>query len=105
MSELLPALDTLKKGRIIDLTHLVHDEIPRFGPFPKMTQETLYTVPDAGFDVERVSFVTQYVTHIDAPEHFVEGHRRLDKIELEELMLPLYVLHFEEEVAKNPEFS
>ena len=62
-------------------------------------------MPDAGFDVERVSFVTQYVTHIDAPEHFVEGHRRLDKIELEELMLPLYVLHFEEEVAKNPEFS
>lgn len=37
MSELLRVLDTLKKVRIFDLTHLVHDEIPRFGTFLKMT--------------------------------------------------------------------
>lgn len=104
MSDILRALEILKKGRIVDLTHLVHNEIPRFGPFPKMTQETLYTVPESGFHVERVSFVTQYGTHIDAPEHFVEGRRRLDAIELDELMLPLYVLHLEDEVAKNPDF-
>ena len=55
MSDILRALEILKKGRIVDLTHLVHDEIPRFGPFPKMTQETLYTVPESGFHVRAIS--------------------------------------------------
>lgn len=104
MSDIVRALEVLRSGRIVDLTHTVHTEIPRFGPFPKMTLETLYTVPESGFHVERVSFVTQYGTHLDAPEHFVENRRRLDAIELDELMLPLYVLHFEKEVAENPDF-
>ena len=104
MSDIVRALEVLRTGRIVDLTHTVHTEIPRFGPFPKMTLETLYTVPESGFHVERVSFVTQYGTHLDAPEHFVENRRRLDAIDLDELMLPLYVLHFEKEVAENPDF-
>lgn len=33
MSDILRALEILKKGRIVDLTHLVHDEIPRFDRF------------------------------------------------------------------------
>lgn len=48
--------------------------------------------------------MTQYGTPVDAPEHFVEGRRTLERIELEELMLPLFVLYFEDKVAANPEF-
>lgn len=93
---IVDALGVLKAGRIVDLTHLVHPGIPRFGPFPAMKTETRYTVAESGFHVEEVSFVTQYGTHVDAPEHFVEGRRTLERIELEELMLPLFVLHFED---------
>lgn len=101
---IVDALGVLKAGRIVDLTHLVHPGIPRFGPFPAMKTETRYTVAESGFHVEEVSFVTQYGTHVDAPEHFVEGRRTLERIELEELMLPLFVLHFEDKVAADPEF-
>lgn len=101
---IVDALGVLKAGRIVDLTHLVHPGIQRFGPFPAMRTETRYTVAESGFHVEEVSFVTQYGTHVDAPEHFVEGRRTLERIELEELMLPLFVLHFEDKVAADPEF-
>ena len=101
---IVDALGVLKAGRIVDLTHLVHPGIQRFGPFPAMRIEPRYTVAESGFHVEQVSFVTQYGTHVDAPEHFVEGRRTLERIELEELMLPLFVLHFEDKVAADPEF-
>ena len=82
----------------------VHPGIQRFGPFPAMRIETRYTVAESGFHVEEVTFVTQYGTHVDAPEHFVEDRCTLERIELEELMLPLFVLHFEDKVAADPEF-
>ena len=81
---IVDALGVLKAGRIVDLTHLVHPGIQRFGPFPAMRTEPRYTVAESGFHVEQVSFVTQYGTHVDAPEHFVEGRRTLERIELEE---------------------
>ena len=81
---IVDALGVLKAGRIVDLTHLVHPGIQRFGPFPAMRIETRYTVAESGFHVEQVSFVTHYGTHVDAPEHFVEGRRTLERIELEE---------------------
>ena len=77
---IVDALGVLKAGRIVDLTHLVHPGIQRFGPFPAMRIETRYTVAESGFHVEQVSFVTQYGTHVDAPEHFVEGRRTLERI-------------------------
>ena len=101
---IVDALGVLKAGRIVDLTHLVHPGIQRFGPFPAMRTETRYTVAESGFHVEQVSFVTQYGTHVDAPEHFVEGRCTLERIELEKLMFPLFVLHFEDKVAADPEF-
>lgn len=33
---IVDALGVLKAGRIVDLTHLVHPGIQRFGPFPAM---------------------------------------------------------------------
>ena len=63
---IVDALGVLKAGRIVDLTHLVHPGIQRFGPFPAMRTEPRYTVAESGFHVEQVSFVTQYGTHVDA---------------------------------------
>ncbi|MGI0406028.1 cyclase family protein [Helicobacter himalayensis] len=103
-SQIVQALEILQKGKWVDLTHAVNEEIPRFGSFPKLEKETLYTVKNDGFFVYKSSFVTQYGTHIDAPIHFVEGKRSLEQIELKELILPLVVINKEKEVNKNPDF-
>ncbi|MDY5223642.1 MAG: cyclase family protein [Sutterella wadsworthensis] len=75
---IVDALGVLKAGRIVDLTHLVHPGIQRFGPFPAMRIEPRYTVAESGFHVEEVTFVTQYGTHVDAPalRAALRGHRR-----------------------------
>ena len=75
---IVDALGVLKAGRIVDLTHLVHPGIQRFGPFPAMRIETRYTVAESGFHVEEVTFVTQYGTHVGAPalRAALRGHRR-----------------------------
>ncbi|RDU72860.1 cyclase family protein [Helicobacter aurati] len=98
------ALETLRKGKWIDLTHEVHSKIPKFGSFPDVEIETPYTVKRDGFFVNKVSFVTQYGTHIDAPVHFVENKRTLEEIELKEFILPLFVINKEQEVRENPDF-
>ncbi len=105
MSYITDALEVLRSGTLIDLTHTVHSEIPRFSAFPKMTTETLYTVEKDGFHAERVSMVTQYGTHIDPPKHFIAGGRGIDEIALEDLMLPLCVIHKEKEVTENPDYT
>lgn len=103
-SPLLDALNILQKGEWIDLTHSVTPDIPRFGAFPPLAIETPYTVEKDGFFVHKVSFVTQYGTHIDVPIHFVDGKRTLEQIALKELILPLVVIHKEKEVEENPEY-
>lgn len=105
MSIILSAIKTLKQNKIINLTHEVVPEIPHFPIFKPITYETLVTIEEGGFLSHQVSIGTQYGTHIDAPIHFAEGKRTLNEVTFEERMLPLYVLHFEEEVACNPDFT
>ena len=104
MSDIIKALETLKENKWIDLTHNVNSSIPKFGAFPELNIETPYTIKKDGFFVDRVSFVTQYGTHIDAPIHFSENKRTLEQLELKELVLPLFVINKEKEVENNPDF-
>lgn len=104
MSDIIKALETLKENKWIDLTHNVNPSIPKFGAFPELNIETPYTIKKDGFFVNKVSFVTQYGTHIDAPIHFSENKRTLEQLELKELVLPLFVINKEKEVENNPDF-
>ena len=77
---IVDALGVLKAGRIVDLTHLVHPGIQRFGPFPAMRIETRYTVaesddgvahcPGWGLDALEYLFEERGVTAV--------GHETLD---------------------------
>lgn len=104
MSDIIKALETLKENKWIDLTHNVNSSIPKFGAFPELNIETPYTIKKDGFFVNKVSFVTQYGTHIDAPIHFSENKKTLEQLELKELVLPLFVINKEKEVENNPDF-
>ena len=74
MSEIIKALELLRSGKWVDLTHEVHNKIPKYG------------------------------THIDAPVHFSKGKRSLEELELKEFILPLYVINKEKEVEENNDF-
>lgn len=104
MGEISQAIRLLKSKKFIDLTHGVTPDIPRFGAFPSLKSETLYSVKNDGFFVNLATFVTQYGTHIDAPCHFSEGKRSLEQIEVRDFILPLYVIDRSADVAQNPDF-
>lgn len=89
----------------VDLTHQVHADIPRFPAFEPMRERTVNTIAEHRFWAKEYTFATPYGTHIDAPGHFAEGKRLVDAIGADELILPLYVLHLEDEVAANPDYE
>ncbi|WP_210128322.1 MULTISPECIES: cyclase family protein [unclassified Staphylococcus] len=97
-------LEQLKTATWVDLTHTFDETIPCFSEFERAKVSTLFNVDDDGFYVQNWNIVTQYGTHIDAPIHFVEKTRYLHEIDLKELVLPLVVLDFSQEVAADADF-
>lgn len=71
--------------RWVDLTREVSAETDHWSGFPAMEVEVPYDYP-VGFFVHKYSLVSQYGTHVDAPSHFVQGKRTLDKIMPEEMV-------------------
>lgn len=104
MSNLTEQLTFLRQQEWIDLTHLVHPEIPYFPAFKPIEEQTLFTVAADGFYAKEYTLASQYGTHIDAPVHFWEEGRSLDELSLKELVLPLYVIHKEEQVKQNHDY-
>lgn len=97
-------LEQLKSSTWVDLTHTFDETIPCFSEFERAKVSTLFNVADDGFYVQNWNIVSQYGTHIDAPIHFVEHKRYLHELDLKELALPLIVLNFSQEVAKDADF-
>ncbi|RIN27902.1 cyclase family protein [Staphylococcus succinus] len=97
-------LEQLKSSTWVDLTHTFDETIPCFSEFERAKVSTLFNVADDGFYVQNWNIVSQYGTHIDAPIHFVEHKRYLHELDLKELALPLVVLNFSQEVAKDADF-
>ncbi|MGT2742456.1 cyclase family protein [Streptococcus plurextorum] len=104
MTSLRDAYNTLKKAKLVNLTHKINEDSPHFPALPNLSKKDLFTLAD-GFHVQQFSVVGQYGTHIDAPIHFVEGGAWLDDIELTDLLLPLYVIDQSKAVAENPDFE
>lgn len=97
--------ELLLGARRVDLSHEVTNLIPRFSAFEILNEKVLFNIDSDGFFAKEYSIPSQYGTHIDAPIHFASGKRTLDEITLDELILPLYVLHFEREVEANNDFK
>lgn len=105
MHELHHILKQLRENRWINLTHEVNDQIPIYHTFNPLQQKTI-----SAMDTDRVysleyTIGSSHGTHIDAPSHFAEGKRDLSQVPIQERILPLYVLHLEEEVKENPDYS
>lgn len=103
-TELLEAINTLKKKEWVDLTHAFGPDSPHFSAFDSAEFKTLFDHDD-GFFVQNFSFAGQYGTHIDAPIHFVRETRYLAELGLKELVLPLVVIDKSKESEENNDFT
>ena len=89
----------------VDLTHAFHPGQPKFSALPDEKRRRMFTVAEHGFEIDHYQFAGQWGTHVDPPVHFVQGARTLDRIGVEEMILPLVVLDFTAQVARDPDFS
>jgi kynurenine formamidase len=106
----LAALDLLRQGRWVDLTHAFHPGIPHCPSFEPEQRLVLYDYEPgqgsrgSGFLAHEFRHVGQWGTHVDPPAHFVRGLRFQDEIPVTEMILPLVVLDVHEQVARNADY-
>ncbi len=90
--------------RAVDLTHPMHPGMPFWpGGVPfKMTRLVDY---DQGYRLHKFEMGENTGTHVDAPGHFAEGKRAIDRLTLADLIVPAVVIDVRDKVAGNPDYE
>jgi len=68
---------------IIDLTHLLHSDIPVYPGTAKPLVCQIYNIPEHGFAETKLNLLSHHGTHMDAPAHMINNGKTLDQFEPE----------------------
>ena len=104
-TELTSALETLRGGRWIDLTHRFAPGIPHFAAFPDEQRELVTDHPESGFRAHRYSLIGQWGTHVDPPVHCDPAGATLDALPVTEMLSELVLLEAREQTDADPGFT
>lgn len=89
---------------IVDLTHTLTSDFP-FIPVKKLTYPfeliPMATLKDNGVEANSWKIHEHLGTHTDAPNHFIQGQKSLDQLELKDLIVPVVVIDIEEKASKS----
>ncbi len=103
------SLDDIMNGKckIIDLTYPLNKSNaywpgPSYSPFK---YETVATLNENGVFSGTYSTPEHLGTHIDAPNHFEDNKLSVDKLKLESLVGPAFVLDISEKVENNANYE
>ncbi|RYY54552.1 MAG: cyclase family protein [Chitinophagaceae bacterium] len=95
---------TIRIDHMVDLTHTLTPAFP-FIPVKKLTFPfeliPMATLKDNGVAANSWRMHEHLGTHIDAPNHFIEGQLSVDQIPLKDLMVPVVVIDIEEKASGN----
>src|SRR5215216_1091722 len=85
---------------VVDLTHQIFPGFPNY--FEEDMEITpIFTVPETGFGVNRLSIPEHFGTHLDAQAHIVAGGATAENIPVEDLVVPLKVIDISKQAARN----
>jgi kynurenine formamidase len=89
---------------IVDLTHTLTSDFP-FIPVKKLTYPfeliPMATLKGNGVEANSWKIHEHLGTHTDAPNHFIQGQKSLDQLDLRDLIVPVVVIDIEEKASKN----
>jgi kynurenine formamidase len=86
--------------RLADLTHVLRAGFPVYA-FDPPKRETVVTVEDDGFYIQKWTLGEHSGTHMDCPGHFVVDGRLAPEIEAEELLVPIVVVDISKRAADD----
>ena len=103
-------LDDLKNCTWVELSHPLNNESPFWSGIPEGSVELCNTVfdydnPMLACRIHTYKFPGQFGTHIDFPNHFVEGAAGPEIFGPKDHVLPLCVIDVSGKVAENPEYA
>jgi arylformamidase len=90
--------------KIFDVTIALSETVPTFPGDPKVEIDLCNAIAkgDAA-NVSQLCFGAHTATHVDAPNHFIEGARRVDQLDLEKLVGNVRVIELStDEMAVEP---
>ena len=109
-TSLAEAYQVIASKKLVDLTHSFSPTSPVWSGFGQATMTAAadpkthepYTIEKHGFRTTFYSLVGQYGTHVDPPAHFAADGLTMDKIPLDQMILPLVVLDETPLLADDP---
>jgi len=95
------------RTRIVDLTHALNPENPHWPGegYEPFAYETFAVLEEDGVLSGRFSMAEHTGTHLDAPNHFVEGQIGVDQIPLEQLIVPVVVIDVRNAVTEDADYQ
>src|SRR5262245_47516740 len=73
--------------KIYDVTIAVSEFVPIYEGDPKVKIDVCASLANGDVaNVSQICFGAHTATHVDAPNHFIEGTRRVDELDLEKLI-------------------
>lgn len=87
--------------RFFDVTVPISESVPIYAGDPKVAIETPSAIANGdAANVSKLCFGAHTGTHVDAPNHFIDGTRRVEDLELEKLIGPCRVVEIGENVIE-----
>jgi arylformamidase len=85
--------------KIYDVTIAVSEAVPTFPGDPKVKIDVCAALANGDVaNVSQICFGVHTATHVDAPNHFIEGKRRVDELDLYKLIGDCRVIELDESV-------
>lgn len=91
--------------KIYDISVPISDSVPIYEGDPKAKIDLCKAIANGdGVNVSQMCFGVHTATHVDAPNHFIEGTRRVDQLDLDKLVGDCRVIGVDDDVrAIGPE--
>ena len=67
--------------KIVDLTHILHNNVPVFPGSSKPLFQLQHNIPDDGYAETSINMLSHHGTHMDAPAHMILNGKTLDRFE------------------------
>lgn len=87
--------------RLVDLSFDIYDKAPTFGADPKTSIVPTLTLADLSYNMTMIQISAHLGTHLDAPYHFFDDGRTVDKLDVRRGIGPAWVLDFSHKKPKE----
>ena len=95
----------LGTARVIDLTHVLHEDSPVWpGATPAQAPDP-WLITIAAIFLQSFYLGDNIGTHVDAPAHFVEGALKIHELGAETLVAPTVVINAQDKAAANADYQ